>query len=202
MSSSPAKGLLEFIVANIDDDTPRLAYADWLQENGQDARAEFVRVQVERARLPAWDAAQVRLRLREAKLLEEHGESPQAEGEHHEDAAGAGVDRGVLVLREEHLQHADGDGEDAGDRGGDACQTIGDDAGALRRGDGGGECGHDGPFSEADADGRSGGDDATLRTGLRSGHRPRVGDRRDRGRTGMHTLVAVRRSRPRPSIGG
>jgi uncharacterized protein (TIGR02996 family) len=79
MKSGPAKGLLEYIVANIDDDTPRLAYADWLQENGQDARAEFVRVQVERARLPAWDAAQVRLRLREAKLLEEHGESWLAE---------------------------------------------------------------------------------------------------------------------------
>ena len=70
MSGSLARGFLDDIVANIDDDTPRLAYADWLTENGQDDRAEFIRVQVERARLPAWDAAQVRLRLREQKLLE------------------------------------------------------------------------------------------------------------------------------------
>src|SRR5258708_34922191 len=74
MSGELAKGFLDDIVANIDDDTPRLVYADWLTENGQDERAEFIRVQVERARLPAWDAAQVRLRLREQELLARHGE--------------------------------------------------------------------------------------------------------------------------------
>jgi uncharacterized protein (TIGR02996 family) len=74
MSGKLEKGFLDDIVANIDDDTPRLVYADWLAENGQDDRAEFVRVQVERARLPEWEAAQVRLRLRERRLLDEHGE--------------------------------------------------------------------------------------------------------------------------------
>ena len=75
MSGALAKGFLDDIVANIDDDTPRLVFADWLMENGQDERAEFIRVQVERARLPSWDAAQVRLRLREQELLNQHGES-------------------------------------------------------------------------------------------------------------------------------
>src|SRR5262249_38660393 len=42
-------------------------------------RAEFIRVQVQRTRLPAWDAAQVRLRLREQELLKQHGESWLAE---------------------------------------------------------------------------------------------------------------------------
>ena len=28
-----------------DDDTPRLVFADWLQEHGEDARAEFIRLQ-------------------------------------------------------------------------------------------------------------------------------------------------------------
>jgi uncharacterized protein (TIGR02996 family) len=37
------------ILAHPDEDTPRLAYADWLDENGQPDRAEFIRVQVELA---------------------------------------------------------------------------------------------------------------------------------------------------------
>ncbi|MFO0845426.1 MAG: TIGR02996 domain-containing protein [Gemmataceae bacterium] len=65
---------LDDIVANIDDDTPRLVYADWLAENGLDDRAEFIRVQIDRAGRPAWDPAQVRLRLRERQLLKQHGE--------------------------------------------------------------------------------------------------------------------------------
>ncbi|MCE9568304.1 MAG: TIGR02996 domain-containing protein [Planctomycetes bacterium] len=36
---------LDAICDNIDDDTPRLVFADWLQENGDDARAEFIRIQ-------------------------------------------------------------------------------------------------------------------------------------------------------------
>ncbi len=41
------------IAANPDDDTPRLAFADWLEENGDAARAGFVRDQVRLARMPA-----------------------------------------------------------------------------------------------------------------------------------------------------
>lgn len=35
-----------------DDDAPRLIYADWLQDHGDEARAEFIRVQCELARIP------------------------------------------------------------------------------------------------------------------------------------------------------
>jgi uncharacterized protein (TIGR02996 family) len=34
------------------DDTPRLVYADWLEEHGQPDRGEFIRVQCALARLP------------------------------------------------------------------------------------------------------------------------------------------------------
>ena len=42
---------LDAILAHPDDDGPRLVYADWLDEQGQAARAEFIRVQCELARL-------------------------------------------------------------------------------------------------------------------------------------------------------
>jgi uncharacterized protein (TIGR02996 family) len=73
MSDSGARGFLEDIVAHPDDDTPRLVYADWLEDNGDSDRAEFIRVQLERSHLPEWDARQVPLRLREAALIEQHG---------------------------------------------------------------------------------------------------------------------------------
>jgi uncharacterized protein (TIGR02996 family) len=41
------------ICASPADDTPRLVYADWLNENGQGERAEFIRVQVELAKARA-----------------------------------------------------------------------------------------------------------------------------------------------------
>ena len=97
MSGGLAKGFLDDIVANIDDDTPRLVYADWLAENGQDERAEFIRVQVERARLPAWDAAQVRLRLREQELLKQHGEEWLAEMPAIKGARWEGFRRGIVA---------------------------------------------------------------------------------------------------------
>lgn len=44
--------LVAAICAEPGEDTPRLAYADWLEENGEGDRAEFVRVQVEKAKIP------------------------------------------------------------------------------------------------------------------------------------------------------
>lgn len=43
--------LLDAVVQNPDDDAPRLLYADWLQQNGDPDRAEFIRLQCEAARL-------------------------------------------------------------------------------------------------------------------------------------------------------
>jgi uncharacterized protein (TIGR02996 family) len=39
--------LLRAVCESPDDDTPRLVFADWLQENGEEARAEFIRLQCE-----------------------------------------------------------------------------------------------------------------------------------------------------------
>jgi uncharacterized protein (TIGR02996 family) len=56
-----------------DDDGPRLVYADWLDEHGQADRAEFVRVQCERARgvQGSWGEA---LLQRARELLQAHWE--------------------------------------------------------------------------------------------------------------------------------
>jgi uncharacterized protein (TIGR02996 family) len=40
-----ANAFLRAIVDDPDDDAPRLVYADWLEENGDQPRAEFIRVQ-------------------------------------------------------------------------------------------------------------------------------------------------------------
>src|SRR3954454_3163332 len=85
MSRDLAMGFLADVVERPDDDTPRLVFADWLDDNGQGERAEFIRVQIERARLPKWDGAQVRLRAREAALLARNGAAwraalPKCEG--------------------------------------------------------------------------------------------------------------------------
>lgn len=46
------EGLLQAVVADPDDDTVRLAYADWLDENRCEYHAEFIRVQIELASRP------------------------------------------------------------------------------------------------------------------------------------------------------
>src|SRR5579872_1614374 len=57
-----------------DDDAPRLVYADWLDEHGQPERAEFIRVQIERARLLADNPRAEALKKREKVLWEAHGD--------------------------------------------------------------------------------------------------------------------------------
>ena len=58
-ASFPINRALEAaIVAKANDDTPRLAYVDWLEENDDPDRAEFIRVQCRLADLspaaPDW----------------------------------------------------------------------------------------------------------------------------------------------------
>jgi uncharacterized protein (TIGR02996 family) len=57
---------LAAINANLDEDTPRLVFADWLQDNGDEARAEFIRLQCAEARGDASSAK------RAAALLAKH----------------------------------------------------------------------------------------------------------------------------------
>src|SRR5262249_33108972 len=68
------RALLAAIQADPEDDLPRLAYADWLEERGAAslARAEFIRVQVELARGCEGAPHYPERRRREAELLEDH----------------------------------------------------------------------------------------------------------------------------------
>jgi len=62
---------LRAICEEPDEDTSRLAYADWLDEHGDHDRAEFIRVQCELALLPA-NADGRRLEVRANELLGRH----------------------------------------------------------------------------------------------------------------------------------
>jgi uncharacterized protein (TIGR02996 family) len=72
--SSP-NPFLQAILDNPDDDTPRLVFADWLEEHGDPVRAEFIRVQCAFAKMKdvAWDDPEKRtLRRRADDLLMKH----------------------------------------------------------------------------------------------------------------------------------
>jgi uncharacterized protein (TIGR02996 family) len=72
--STAEEAFLSDIRANPDDDGVRLIYTDWLQENGQPQRAEFIRVQVELARLADDDPRREALADRQDELLAAHGD--------------------------------------------------------------------------------------------------------------------------------
>lgn len=66
--------LYRHICANPDDDTPRMVFADWLQEHGEEHRAELIRLQCRLDGMapdaPEW----VDLKIREAQLLKIHAQ--------------------------------------------------------------------------------------------------------------------------------
>jgi len=64
--------LLEEVIANPDDDEPRLLYADWLEERG-DPRAQFIRVQCEQHNTSPTAARWFELEGRQLRLLQQHG---------------------------------------------------------------------------------------------------------------------------------
>ncbi len=63
---------MKAILAEPDDDAPRLIFADWLEERG-DPRAGFIRVQCELARLDAADPRRSSLLAQERGMLDRHG---------------------------------------------------------------------------------------------------------------------------------
>jgi len=67
--------LLAAIHADPDDDTARLVYADWLQENGQPDRADFIRSQIEAARADPFGPRVRKAEERATRLLETHRQS-------------------------------------------------------------------------------------------------------------------------------
>ncbi len=62
---------VEAILDHLDDDAPRLVYADWLEEQG-DPRGEFIRVQCRVAATPRDDPGYDDLEARERALLKKH----------------------------------------------------------------------------------------------------------------------------------
>ncbi len=77
---SDEKALLAAIWEYPHEDTPRLVYADWLQEHGQPERAEFIRVQCELAPFGEWDESprKAELEKREQSLWKKHGKAWRA----------------------------------------------------------------------------------------------------------------------------
>ncbi len=67
-----SSALLRLVIENPEDDTPRLVYADWLEENGREDRAEFIRLQCQIARLAETEAEQIDLAERESALMGSH----------------------------------------------------------------------------------------------------------------------------------
>src|SRR4051812_13666429 len=65
--------LLDAVLADPDDDAPRLVYADWLDEHDQPERAEFIRLQIALASQPRAKRKE-ELRLREKELLDRYQE--------------------------------------------------------------------------------------------------------------------------------
>src|SRR5687767_12719020 len=68
---SVENAFLADILADPKDDTPRLIFADWLQERG-DPRGEFIHVQCQLAALPPGDQKWKGLHDREQELLNLH----------------------------------------------------------------------------------------------------------------------------------
>jgi uncharacterized protein (TIGR02996 family) len=71
---NPSACFLRDICEHPDDDTPRLVYADWLEDHaGEPDRAEFIRLQIRLANLTDDDPARPELVARERVLLQTHG---------------------------------------------------------------------------------------------------------------------------------
>ena len=60
--SAELRALRAAVLAQPDDDLPRLVYADWLDESGDPDRARFLRAQIALAALPEWDPQATALR--------------------------------------------------------------------------------------------------------------------------------------------
>src|SRR5262245_35217759 len=97
---SDEEALLAAIAAHPEEDTPRLAYADWLDEHDQPIRAEFIRVQVEVTRvetLPRIDLNQhVALFRRQQELLDNHRDELFAALPSPPESSATDFDRGFL----------------------------------------------------------------------------------------------------------
>lgn len=60
------------VIADPDDDMPRLVYADWLEEHGQSERAAFIRAQMEAVRAEPFSQQAREAETRANRLLDSH----------------------------------------------------------------------------------------------------------------------------------
>jgi uncharacterized protein (TIGR02996 family) len=75
---SEQAGLLSAICEQPEDDTPRLVYADWLEDQGDGLQAAYIRSQIELARVPEHDALAIRAAraVRDSNLAPDHRPPP------------------------------------------------------------------------------------------------------------------------------
>jgi uncharacterized protein (TIGR02996 family) len=71
--------LFRGVLAEPEEDAPRLVFADWLDDHGEPERAEFIRLQMERARLREYDPRRPLLLSREQELLDLHARAWRAD---------------------------------------------------------------------------------------------------------------------------
>ncbi len=86
MSTAPdptGDALYAAILAHPDEDTPRLAYADHIEEFGDPHRAEFIRLQCQLAAMKPWDEGYTAADVRCRRRLAEHPEWTAAVGAVH-----------------------------------------------------------------------------------------------------------------------
>ena len=73
--NADGRALFAAICADPEDEVSRLVYADWLEEQGDEPRAEALRTSVERRRLPEWEPRAWVLDARMERLAEKHQEA-------------------------------------------------------------------------------------------------------------------------------
>src|SRR5262245_50786837 len=69
IASGHDRAFLDDVAAHPEDDGPRLIYADWLEDQGQAHRAEFIRLQCRLAAMGEHDPERFALEQREEDLL-------------------------------------------------------------------------------------------------------------------------------------
>lgn len=87
---------LAAIIASPEDDTPRLIFADWLEEHGDAARAECIRGQIELVRQYGRETVDPALQSRINALLWEHTQHWTDELPHMEEVRWLALERGFI----------------------------------------------------------------------------------------------------------
>ena len=103
--------LLSAIVANPDDDLPRLVFADWLEENGEPERAEFIRVECLHARTDRESPDYLPLLRRSSRLLTAHSDRWFGEIQNEQLAQVVITERGfvdrIVIVADRFAAHGD-----------------------------------------------------------------------------------------------